>query len=843
MRRKWKKCWNIIRGGKAMAEKENLLRKEPEEHISSENISSIKERAKQLVSQMTLEEKAGLCSGRDTWYLKSVERLGLESIMMADGPHGLRKQVEEGDNLGIGNSLPAVCFPTASALACSFDKELVYEVGKVLGEECKKEQVSVLLGPGVNQKRSPLCGRNFEYFSEDPVLSGELAASMIEGIQSQSIGTSLKHFTANNQEKRRMTIDAVVDERALRETYLKAFEIAVKKGKPWTVMCAYNRLNGTYCSENADLLTGILREEWGFEGLVVSDWGAVSNRVLGIKAGEDLEMPGGVEVNDKRIIKAVQSGQLSMEALDTVVIRIIQLILKAMKSKTDNKDSYIVKHCNMEDHHNLAIRAAEESAVLLKNEEGILPGNIAQKALVIGPMAKTPRYQGAGSSKIHPVKVDSPLTMLINSGLNLEYVDGYYKNDNLIREACEVAKGKDIIYIFAGLPDGYESEGFDRNSLKLPESQNRLIETIADSNPNVAVILAGGSPMELPWEKKVKGILLTYLAGEGCGSAIANLLLGKAVPCGKLAETWPLRIEDVPSYHYFPDGNTSVEYRESIYVGYKYYERAEKPVLYPFGHGLSYTAFTYSNINVEKENYEYGEPIVVTFDVENTGAVEGKEIALLFISHKNEKVFMPVKELKAFEAVKLQPGEKRTLSITLEPSDFTYYNTLIHDWYAESGMYTIWIGTSSSDCRLQKNIYINNIAQPQPDLREDAPVYYNFGKGELRVSDKAFAALYGKPLVPIDKVFTRPYDDNNTLMDVNHTFTGKLIRKAADHIANSKTTGGLEDRAMMTAMIREMPFHSMVTSGGGIITENMMEGILDLLNGHYVSGVGKLLKK
>lgn len=830
-----------------MSEKENLLTKEPQEHISLENLSYIKEEAKQLVSRMTLEEKAGLCSGKDTWFLKSVERLGLDSIMMADGPHGLRKQVEEGDNLGIGNSLPAVCFPTASALACSFDKELAYEVGKALGEECKKEQVSVLLGPGVNQKRSPLCGRNFEYFSEDPILSGELAASMIKGIQSQGIGTSLKHFAVNNQEKRRMTISAAVDERALRETYLKAFEIAVKKGRPWTVMCAYNRLNGTYCSENVDLLTGILREEWGFDGLVVSDWGAVSNRVLGIKAGEDLEMPGGVEVNDKRIIKAAQSGELSMEDLDTVVTRIAQLILKAMKSKADSKDSDIGRHCSMEEHHNLAIRAAEESAVLLKNADSILPGNISQKALVIGPMAKTPRYQGAGSSKIHPVKVDNPLQMLIDSGLSTEYVDGYYindtRNDELLLEACEAAKGKDIIYIFAGLPDGHESEGFDRSSLGLPESQNRLIEAVANSNPNVAVILAGGSPMELPWEKKVKGILLTYLAGEGCGLAVSNLLLGKAVPCGKLAETWPLKLEDVPSYPYFPGGNKTVEYRESIYVGYKYYEAAEKPVLYPFGHGLSYTEFAYSNINVEKENYEYGEPVVVTFDVENTGRIEGKEIALLFISHRNEKVFMPVKELKAFEAVKLQPGEKRTLSITLEPSDFTYYNTVIHDWYAESGIYTIWIGTSSSDCRLQWNIYINNAEQPQPDLRDAASVYYNLGKEELRVSDEAFAALYGKSLLPINKVFTRPYDDNNTLMDVNHTFTGKLIMKVADNIAKSKTTGGPEDRAMMTAMIREMPFHSMVTSGGGIITENMMEGILDLLNGHYVRGIGKMLKK
>lgn len=830
-----------------MPEKENLLTKESQEHISSVNSSSTKEEAKLLVSKMTLEEKAGLCSGKNTWHLKSVERLGLSSIMMADGPHGLRKQVETGDNLGIGNSLPTVCFPTASVLACSFDKELAYEVGRALGEECKKEQVSVLLGPGVNQKRSPLCGRNFEYFSEDPILSGEMAASMINGVQSQGIGTSLKHFAVNNQEKRRMTISAVVDERALRETYLKSFEIAVKKGKPWTVMCAYNRLNGTYCSENSDLLTGILREEWGFDGLVVSDWGAVSNRVLGIKAGEDIEMPGGVDVNDKRIIKAVQSGELSIEALDLVVTRIVDLILKAMESNKVSQNEDIKRHCNIEEHHKLAVRVAEESAVLLKNEDGILPGNLKQKVLVIGPLAKTPRYQGAGSSKIHPIKVDNPLEMLINSGLNIEYVDGYHisntRNDNLIQQACEAAKGKDVIYIFAGLPDGYESEGFDRSSLSLPENQNRLIEAVSNTNPNVVVILAGGSPMELPWEKNVKGILLTYLAGEGCGLAITNLLLGNAVPCGKLAETWPLKLEDVPSYHYFPGGNTTVEYRESIYVGYKYYEAAGKQVLYPFGHGLSYTSFEYSNIYVEKENYKYGEPVVVTFDVENTGTIEGKESALLFISHKNEKVFMPAKELKAFEAVKLQPGEKKTVAITLEPSAFAYYNTMIHDWYAESGEYTIWIGASSTDCRLQSTINVKNKELPQPDLRVFAPAYYDLTKEEFKMPDNQFKALYGKPLPPTDKVPTRPYNDNNSLMDVNHTFVGKIVMKVADHIVKSKTTGGPEDQAMMTAMIREMPFHSMVSSGGGIISQNMLEAILDLLNGHYIKGIGKLLKK
>ena len=813
-------------------------------------IHSPRMKAKELVSQMTLEEKAGLCSGKDFWRLKSIERLGLDTIMMSDGPHGLRKQVGENDNLGVGDSVPAVCFPTAAALACSFDRDLVYEVGKAIGEECLQEGVSVLLGPGTNQKRSPLCGRNFEYFSEDPTLSGELAVGMIKGVQSQGVATSLKHFAVNNQEKRRMTISAVVDERTLRETYLKAFEIAVRKGNPRTVMCAYNRINGEYCSENAYLLNKILREDWGYEGLVVSDWGAVNDRVLGVKSGMDLEMPGCLGMNDNKLITSVKAGTLSESELELSACRVTELILDGMLKK--QKDF----RYDIERHHQLAIKASEQSAVLLKNEGKILPGNIEQKAAVIGEFAKAPRYQGAGSSRIHPIRIDNTWETLVKQGLTASYAPGYKRKENkntkhkikaeqeaaLILEACEAVKGKDIVYLFAGLTEGYESEGYDRTTLSLPASQNRLIEAVTACNSNVVVILMGGAPMELPWISKVKGILLAYLGGEGCGTAIANLLLGKAIPCGKLAETWPFHLTDTPAFHYYPGNRTTSEYRESIYVGYRYYEAAKKPVQFPFGHGLSYTDFTYSDVTCDKSHCAYGEKLTLTFYVTNVGPLKAKEIALIFVSHRNEKVFLPKKELREFIKVTLEPGERKQVSVVLDTKTFGYYNTLIHDWYAESGEYRILVGPSSRNCSLSATITLNSPNQPQPDLREQAPSYYHLSNTEFAIPDKEFCALYGKPLPPQDLIPSRPYNDGNTLEDVSHTLIGKLMLRIAERMAKKVTKVSEEEEGMISVSMKEMPFHSMITSGEGMLSEKMMEGIIDLLNGHYGKGLLKIIR-
>ncbi len=814
------------------------------------DVTEIRKKAKELVAQMTLEEKASLCSGRDCWNLKSLERLGLSSITMMDGPHGLRKQVGDGDNLGIGDSLPSVCFPTASAMACSFDRELMYQVGRAIGEECLQEDVAIILGPGVNQKRSPLCGRNFEYFSEDPLLSGELGASLIQGVQSTGTGTSLKHFAVNNQEKRRMTVNAVIDERALRETYLKAFEIAVKKGKPDTVMCAYNRLNGVYCSENPYLLTEILRKEWGFEGAVISDWGAVNDRVQGVKAGLDLEMPGNNGYNDAKIIAAVNHGELTMEALDSVACRVTELIFKAMKHRVKGYHYDPIKH------HTLAVEALEQSAVLLKNEDNILPGNRMQKAAVIGRFAKVPRYQGAGSSKLHPIKIENAWDSLIELGVDITYADGYWEKKRLgkrtteelqeqnllIREACEIAKDKDIVYVFAGLPEGYESEGFDRSDLMLPGEQNRLIEAVTECNPNVVVILSGGAPMELPWINKVKAVLLAYLGGEGVGRAIVNLLLGRSVPSGKLAETWPIRLSDNPSYNYFPGGNLTVEYRENIYVGYRYYEKAEIPVLFPFGHGLSYTNFTYSKIKLDRPRCEFGDRLKLTFQIKNTGTVAAKETAFIFVAHESKKVSMPKKELREFVKVELSPGETREVMVELDTSTFAYYNTLIQDWYAEEGRYEIIVGTSLTDCRLRSELLLSSPDMPQPEDLNRSSIHAGLPSGDFVMERAVFEEIYGKPLPVSEAPTTRPYHRNHTLDDVKHTLIGKILIRYAKSMSKKVTKDQQEQEGMMSAMIREMPFQAIVASGEGMISESMMEGILDLLNGYYLRGVKKLFR-
>ncbi len=807
---------------------------------------SFREQAEKLVAQMTLEEKASLCSGKDCWTLKPIERLGLDSVMMCDGPHGLRKQIGETDNLGIGDSLPSTCFPTASALACSFDVELAHEVGKAIGEECLQEEVSVVLGPGVNMKRSPYCGRNFEYYSEDPKLSGEIAAEFIKGVQSTGVGTSLKHFAVNNQERRRMTVNAVVDERTLRETYLRAFEIAVKKGKPKTVMCAYNRLNGEYCSENLELLTKILREGWGFTGIVISDWGAVNDRPLGVAAGLDLEMPGSMGINDAKIITAVREGKLSEAKLNQTAIRMTEFILECMAAR---KPGY---RYDTEAHHKLAVTAALQSSVLLKNEGNILPGKITQKAAVIGAFAKKPRYQGAGSSKLHPHRVDSAYEALEKMGMNLTYAKGYYlgkdrkrneaRKEELIAEACEAAKGKDIVYVFAGLTEGYESEGFDRTTMAMPDLHNQLIEAVASCNPNTVVILHGGAPMELPWYDKVKGILLAYLGGEGIGTAVAELLTGRAVPCGKLAETWPLRGSDAPAYLYYPGGRNTVEHRESIYVGYRYYEKAHKPIRFVFGHGLSYTSFGYSDLKLDKASYEYGDVLQVSFTVTNLGEVAAKETAMVFMGHSNARVFLPEKELKGFTKVELAPGERKTVTMMLDTMEFGYYNTLIHDWYAEGGEYTILAGSSSTDCSLVGKVTISCPELPQPDYRETAPSYYQLPEEELRISEGEFEALYGRKLPVHDSIPCRPYDHNNTMEDISHTLLGKLILIAADRMTKKVAGEGEEDEAMMSSMIKEMPFHSVVASGEGVISERQMEGLLQLLNGHWIKGIKMLLK-
>ncbi|HIT89320.1 MAG TPA: glycoside hydrolase family 3 C-terminal domain-containing protein [Candidatus Merdenecus merdavium] len=656
---------------------------------------------KKLVKEMTLEEKAGMCSGLDFWHLKGVDRLGIPSVMVTDGPHGLRKQAEEADHLGINDSIKAVCFPAACATACSFDRDLLYKLGEVLGEECQAENVSVLLGPAVNIKRSPLCGRNFEYFSEDPYLTSQLARDYIKGVQSKHVGTSIKHFAANNQEYRRMSCSSEVDERTLREIYLSSFETAIKEGKPYTVMCSYNRLNGEYASENSKLLTEILRDEWGYEGYVVSDWGAVNDRVEALKAGLELEMPSSNGETDLEIIKAIKEGSLEEDILDRAVERILKIIFNFVDHRTDET-------LELEEHHKFATKVEEESMVLLKNE-GVLPLKEEEKVAFIGAFAKSPRYQGGGSSHINSFKVSNAFERAKEISNQVSYAQGYHVDDEkvdeeLLKEAVQLAERSDKAVLFIGLPDSFESEGYDRSHLEIPYSQQILIKEVAKVQKDIIVVLHNGSPIEMPWISDVKGILEAYLGGQAVGIATANILYGKKNPCGKLAETFPIKLEDNPSYLNFPGDGKTVEYKEGVFVGYRYYEKKKMNVLFPFGYGLSYTTFEYRDLKLSKKELTDEDVLNVSVTIENTGNVAGKEIVQLYVKDHTNSIMRPKKELRNFDKVELQPGESKTITMELSKRDLSYYNVELKDWYASSGEYEILIGKSSAEIVLQDRI-------------------------------------------------------------------------------------------------------------------------------------------
>ncbi|MFS0776677.1 glycoside hydrolase family 3 C-terminal domain-containing protein [Neobacillus sp. 3P2-tot-E-2] len=743
---------------------------------------------KEIIKEMTLEEKAGLCSGLDFWNTKAIERLGIPSIMMTDGPHGLRKQVGDTDHLGINKSVPSTCFPSAAGLACSWDKEMVTKIGVAIGVECQVENVAIVLGPGANIKRSPLCGRNFEYFSEDPYLSSNLSANFIKGVQSQGVGTSLKHFAVNNQEYKRMSIDAVVDERTLREIYLASFEGAVKDAQPWTVMAAYNKVNGDYCSENKKLLTDILKDEWGFEGLVVSDWGAVNERDLGLAAGLELEMPSSGCMGDNKIIDAVRSGKLSEDVLNQAVERILHVVFKAVDNKKENAVY------SKEDHHDLAREAARESMVLLKNEGNILPVKDVESIAVIGAFAKSPRYQGGGSSHINPTKVDNiyeELVKVAGNHTSLTYSEGYNLesdeiNESLIDEAVDAAKQARVAVIFAGLPERYESEGFDRKHLNIPENHRELIEAVADVQSNVIVVLNNGAPIEMPWLEKVKAVLEGYLGGQALGGAIADLLFGLASPSGKLAETFPKKLVHNPSYLNFPGDGETVEYREGIFVGYRHYDTRDVEPLFPFGFGLSYTSFEYHNLQVSKKQIKDNETISVTVQVKNTGNMAGKEIVQLYVRDVESNIPRPLKELKGFEKVSLRPGEVKIVSFQLDKRAFAYYNVKLKDWHVETGTFEILIGKSSREILLKETINVEST-------------------------------------VTIQKVVTR----NSTFGELMEHPIGAEIMKA---MGQAQFDGESSLGAGMQEMILGTTLHNAAVMSNGLFTEEMLEGILQAIN-------------
>lgn len=673
-----------------------------------------REEAGRLVAQMTLEEKAGLCSGKDFWRLKSVERLGIPEVMVCDGPNGLRKQAEW-EGAGINDSIEAVCFPCSCAEAASFDRETMYRAGQAMGHACQAENISMLLGPGSNIKRSPICGRNFEYYSEDPYLSGQMAVAHIKGVQSQNVGACIKHFAANNQETRRMSISSEVDERTLREIYLAAFETAVKEAKPWAVMCSYNQLNGTFASENRWLLHDVLKEEWGYEGLVVTDWGAVNDRVRGLLAGLDLEMPGSGGYNDARIVAAVKSGEVPEAVLDETCVRIVSRIMSYVENREE--DAVWDKDAD----HLLAVDIAKECMVLLKNENSILPLSEKDSVVFIGKFAEKPRIQGGGSSHVNVWNQSSALDE-VKAMENVTYVSGFDTKDaegedalrleqQRFHDAVAAAGKAKTAVIFAGLPDAYESEGFDRKHMRLPDIQNRLIQAVAEVQPNTVVVLHNGSPVEMPWVDDVKGILEVYLGGEGVGAATVDILFGRTNPSGKLPETFPVKLSDNPSYLNFPGEAEKVEYKEGIFVGYRYYDKKQLPVLFPFGHGLSYTSFSYSDLRVDKKRLTDEEICKVEVTVTNTGDRSGKEAVQLYVQDVDSRVIRPVKELKGFEKIALEPGESKTVSFELSKRAWAYYDVEAKGWYAEEGEFRILAGASSQDIRLEETVYVTPVVK------------------------------------------------------------------------------------------------------------------------------------
>lgn len=769
---------------------------------------------KKLVNELTLEEKASLCSGADFWHTKAIDRLNIPAAMVSDGPHGIRKQESLADHMGVAESIKAIGFPTASAMACSFDRDLLHKVGDALGEECVAEDLAVLLGPGINMKRSPICGRNFEYYSEDPVVAGELGAAFVNGVQEHGVGTSLKHFAANNQEWRRMSISAEIDERTLREIYLAAFETVVKKAQPWTIMCSYNRINGVYSCENDWLLNKVLRDEWGFEGLVMTDWGAMDERVPSLKAGLDLEMPDCHGETDKLIVKAVQSGELEESVLDTAVERILTMVDKYLTARKGIDPASMVhplpssveRGYDVAAHHALARTTAEQSAVLLKNED-ILPLQKDKKIAFIGEFAKVPRIQGGGSSHINNTSVESALDA---AGDSVSYAQGFHideetTDETLLQEAITLAKESDVAVIFAGLPDSFESEGFDRTHLNMPANQNELIARISEVQPNVVVVLHSGSPIAMPWLDKVAGVLQMYLAGQASGGAAVNLLFGDATPCGKLAETFPLHLEDNPSYLNFPGNREKVCYQEGVFIGYRYYDKKKMDVLFPFGYGLSYTDFTYSNMKVtvngknaaDVDVIKETDEIVVSADITNTGNCDGAEIVQLYIKNPVVYEIRPEKELRDFAKVFLKAGETKTVTFTLNARAFSYYETRIHDWYAESGDYEILLASSSRDIRLQDTVSITG--------SKKIPFVADY------ITTCEDVELFAKDGSALDEMLRR-----------------SGFAEATDHDGDDSMGSGTAD--MMKAMFTGTPLHSILSFSSEELTYEDIQDTIRKLN-------------
>ena len=777
---------------------------------------------KEIVASMTLEDKIALCEGADFWTTRKFEKYGIDPMFMCDGPHGLRKQTVESDMLGINNSEPATCFPTAVTTASSWNEELLGEIGKAIGEEALAYEVGLVLGPGANSKRNPLCGRNFEYFSEDPVLAGKLAASYIRNMEALGVGTSLKHFAANSQERCRFTSDSIMDERTLREVYLQAFEIAVKEGKPSTVMCAYPKLNGIHCSDHRELLTDILRDEWGFEGLVVTDWGAMDNRVEAFKAGCDLNMPGGSDYMFRDCKEAVLRGELDEKYIDACAERVLKLVSRAVENLKEKHE------CDFEAHHALAKKAACEGAVLLKNEGDLLPLREDMKIAVIGHMAKEMRYQGAGSSHINPVKLSQPIDFFPGA-VYIECCNGKGEtDDDMLVDAIVSAREADAAVVFAGLPDRYESEGFDRSDMKMPEGHLRMIDAVCGANPNTVVVLLCGAPVECPWADKAKAVLYMGLPGQAGGEAAADLLFGRAYPSGKLAESWPFVYEDCVSSSYYAKGRDAL-YLEGIYTGYRYYDKAGKDVRWPFGYGLSYTSFELSDMKIEGDK--------VTLTVRNTGDREGAEVVQLYVEMPKEGLHKPIRQLRHFAKVFLKPGESKVLSFVLCDRDFSVWQD---GWKIQKGEYRLWAGTSGRDLPLSVSLTKEGESLGPAPGQEGS--WYESLEGVPTLSDfeAAIGRKYEEPVLKKGS-----YTLENTVMELkDRSLIMKIMYKAVENVI-AKGCGGKKDYddpefRMLMESSAGGPLRSMMISGG--VKGGAIPGMLEMANGHFFRGVAKMIK-
>ena len=769
-----------------------------------------------ILQQMTLEDRIALCSGENFWETKKYEKYGIPSLFMCDGPHGLRKQEDAADMLGVNKSRPATCFPAEVTTAGSWDPELLTAIGSAIGQEAREQGVGLVLGPGVNLKRNPLCGRNFEYFSEDPYLAGKLAAGFIRGVEAQGVGTSLKHFAANSQELSRFTSSSVLDDRTLRELYLTAFEIAVKEGKPSTVMCAYPKLNGVHCSDNKRLLTDILRTEWGFGGMVVTDWGAMNDRPEGFRAGCDLNMPGGSDYMEKEVLQAVKNGTLPERCVDDSARRVLKLVFRAAETLKNPA------HCDYEAHHALAKRAAVEGAVLLKNEGGILPLKQSAKIAVIGAMAKNLRYQGSGSSHINPTKLSQPLDFLPGTLYAPGCDDRGDTTEDLLSQAAKTAQEAEIAVIFAGLPDRYESEGFDRADMKMPDGQLRMIDAVAAANPNTVVVLLCGSAVECPWADRVKGILYMGLPGQAGGEAVADLLCGRANPSGKLAESWPMAYGDVPSSEIYGK-TTDALYQEGVYVGYRYYDKSGTAVRWPFGYGLSYTEFSYSDLTVN------GDTVSVT--VRNTGKRAGAEVVQLYIRAQQDGLHRPLRELKGFQKVFLQSGESRTVTFPLTDRSFAVWQD---GWKIPAGKYTVCIGGLTAS--------IEKSGETLPIPAWQGGSWYERCTGKPNQTD--WEAMLGRTYTP-PMLKKGSFTMDNTVMEMkDYSLIMKIMFKAVEATI-AKGFGGKKDyespefRMLMNSSAGS-PLRSMQISGG--MKGGVLPGMLEMANGHFFRGLWRMIR-